>query len=181
MRSDIAINVEVTISGELRGLLAAAWGVVAERDLIAQADPRSVPAGPLQEPPDWQDITLRRDGQRPLVFRGLTIVIRHCISDDLPGRGEQTLSLYLAEDRTLYAALAFMPPPTAAARPAHRCQLIRDLGEFEAFLNSWHPEMCFETHRVPASHQHPAAGPLAVRSAFNSMAADCLCKGVLQA
>ena len=180
MGTEIAINVNVTISDELRSLLAAGRGIVAEPDAIAPPLPL-VPAEPVPAPVNWQDIILRRDGQRPLAFRGLPIVTRHCASDDLPGRAEQTLSLYVAEDRTVYAALAFQPPHTAPARPLHRCQIIRDQDEFEAFLNSWHPELCFEAARVPTLHQHPAAGPLAVRSAFNSMAADCLCKGMLQA
>jgi hypothetical protein len=178
MGSDIAINVEVTISDELRRLLAESWGEAPEPEPIITPDP------PIDAPSiaaDWQDILLRRDGQRPLAIRGLAIMTRRSLIEDPYGAAEQSLSLYLTEDRSVVAALAFEPAQTAPARPAHRCQTIRDQGDLEVFLKEWAPELCFEAPRDQTHHQYPAAGLLAVRSAFNSMAADCLSKGMLPA
>jgi len=92
------------------------------------------------------------------------------------------LAVYLADDDLLYASLVFDPPEAACARPAHHCQPIHDIADFELFLNGWQPELCLDA--IFASdvrhRQNLAASQTAVRSAFKSMAADCLCKGVLQ-
>jgi hypothetical protein len=176
--------VEVTVSEELRRLLAALLG--GRRLDESTADPVPVvqePAvqGNSSETPIWPEVKLRRDGQRPLFFRGLPVLTRSCKAQILPGTAEQHLTVYLAEDDLLYASLVFEPPQTACAHPSHRCQPIRDRSEFEMFLNDWHPELSFETVFVTnaGQQQNLAAGQAAVRSAFNSMAADCLCKGVL--
>ena len=180
MAGDPVINVDVMISDELRRLLA--FGAGGARVSTVQPAATQAPQQPAPEVPDtvnWDQIVLRRDGQRPLVFRGLPVLTRNCIS--ARGGGEQTLALYLADDRTVYASLTFAPPQTAPARPAHHCQSIQTQSEFVRFVNGWCPEMSFEAGAAPDSHQHLAADKSAVRSAFNAMAADCLSKGVVLA
>jgi len=187
MIAEPVITVEVTITDELRRLWALRVGGAGLS--VRQADPAQMPAEPELTPqaPDlsavvvWQQIVLRRDGERPLVFRGLPILTRRCVSDKVAGSGEQTLAFYLAEDRTIYASLIFEPPETTPARPAHQCQPIRDQSDLVSFVRGWYPEMSFEAGIAWECHQHLAAAKSAVRSAFNSMAADCLCKGVLLA
>jgi hypothetical protein len=182
MGSDPAITVEVTISEELRGLLALMRDMPAPVALppgqvVAPAMPDRLDASPVV----WPEVRLRRDGQRPMLFRGLPVMSRLCTADLAAGTAEQRLTLYVAEGDLLYASLVFEPPETACARPSHRCQPIRDRDEFELFLKAWHPESHLETVFAsgPQHQESLAAGQVAVRSSFITMAADCLSKGVL--
>lgn len=196
MGSDPVVTVEVTISEELRGLLAIMRGAkppidpLTDPDVDPQPDPLAkvpltVEAALVEAAPpktaSWPEVMLRRDGQRPILFRGLPVLTRSCTAPLLPGTAEQRLTVYLAEGDLLYASLVFEPPEDACAHASHRCQPIRDRGEFEVFLKDWLPELSFETVFATGSphQQNLAAGQVAVRAAFNSMAADCLCKGVL--
>jgi hypothetical protein len=190
MGSDPAITVEVTVSEELRRLLVALRGGKPLKDPATDptADLEPEPGGhePVlraksAEAPFWPEVKLRRDGQHPIIFRGLPVLTRSCKAQIPPGTAEQRLTVYLAEEELLYASLTFEPPQTACAHPSYRCQPIRDRSEFEAFLKAWHPELSFETVFATDAQQQQnlAAGQIAVRSAFNTMAADCLCKGVL--
>lgn len=193
MDSDRVVTVEVTVSEELRRLLARMRddsSAMVPGSLVtslvetaiaptAKLASRSEPAKP--DPSFWSEIILRRDGQRPIMFRGLPVLSRSCSARVAPGSAEQRLTVYLAEGDLLYASLVFEPPNDACAHPSHRCQPIRDKGEFELFLKDWRPELCFETVFASGAQnqQNLSAGQAAVRSAFNSMAADCLCTGVL--
>ena len=175
------INVEVTVSDELRHLLACGAGC--KRVPVHALDPDVIPS---QLEPDallameWPHLVLRRDGQRPLVFRGLPFMTRRCTLDAAPWSGEHSLTFYLAEDKTLYASLTFEPPQTASARPTYHCQSILDQSDFARFVRQWFSEMSVGAGVAPDSHYHLAAEEIAVRSEFNFFAADCLCKGVLQ-
>ena len=189
MGSDPAITVEVTVSEELTRLLARMRGdkpALPPADeaglapvVTAEPSPTVEPARP--ESSYWPEVTLRRDGQRPIIFRGLPVMSRSCTAQVPPGAAEQRLTVYLTAENQLYASLVFEPPQDACAYPSHRCQPIRDRSEFELFLKDWLPELSFETVFATGAQnqQNLAAGQAAVRSAFNSMAADCLCTGVL--
>lgn len=181
MVAEPVINVEVTVAEELRRLLAFGAGGVwcsdhAPSPAVSPQEP--APSAPVSL--DWPQIVLRRDGQRPLVFRGLPVMIRRCTPDTVVGAGDQTLAFYMAEDRTIYASLTFEPPETAPARPTYHCQKIRSQSDLASFVQGWFPEMSSGAGVAPNSQQHLSAGKSAVRSALNFFAADCLSKGALQ-
>lgn len=192
MGYDPVITVEITVSEELRGLVAIMRGAKPPIDPRADLQPDPVVEIPLTvktatvetatpKTASWPEVMLRRDGQRPILFRGLPVFTRSCTAPLLTGTAEQRLTVYLAEGDLLYASLVFEPPADACAHPSHRCQPIHDPDEFEVFLKDWLPELSFESVYATGSphQQYLAAGQVAVRAAFNSMAADCLCKGVL--
>ena len=184
MGSDPAITVEVTISDELRRLLSVLAGGTGQRspEIVPEVVGQAVASDPVwTAAADWQEIRLRRDGQRPLTFRGLAVLTRSCLIRDPEGTAEQRLAIYLGQDGTLVASLIYEPPALASARPMHQCRPIEDSSDFELFLKGWHPEHSFETAFAADVHEQKnlAAGQIAARSAFNSLAAECLSKGLL--
>jgi len=180
MASDIAINVEVRISDELKSL----FGFATDQGQTSQGQVSDdmPPVAQALEPPCWQSFCIRRDGQLPLVFLGLPLLERRCVVDAAAFRTEQMLTLYLSEDGTVYAGLAFEPSETCPARPSYRCQAIHEPADLAHLLREWRPEQWFETaHRNGKRTQHdPWAGLLAARSAFDCIAADCFNPAILQ-
>lgn len=187
MGSDPPITVEITVSEEFRRLLNIMRGetipsvplIDPVKELPGHGDGATQNASQFASP--WPMVTLRCDGQRPVRFRGVPILRQTCLTPLGRGAAEQQLSVYLAEGDLLYASLIFQPTQDACAHPSHHCAPIRNLQDFKAFLRGWHPEHSLETvfFQGAQNQKDHAAGLVAVRSSFNSMAADCICKGVL--
>jgi hypothetical protein len=175
MASDIQIDVTVHISDALKDMFGY------RTDPVTVPDAIPAPRG-AQRTADWQLVSLRRDGQRPLVFVGLPLLDRRCVTDSPAPRCEQALTFYMAQDGTLYARLAFEPSESCPAWPSYRGEPIHDPGDLAALLRKWQPEQCFDKalYDTDTPLTQGSAGPVAARSAFNSMAADCLTLAVLQ-
>jgi hypothetical protein len=95
----------------------------------------------------WPAVKLRRDGARPLVFRGLLVASRSDTFsvEDPNGRVpiKRILSVYTTDAGDLAAHVACHPPEDAPARPVHRALLLDDDAAVEALLRSARPEACF--------------------------------------
>lgn len=175
MASDIKIDVTVHVSEMLKAMFGCC------------NVPEEQPVSPKNEATpdvlaDWQTLLLRQDGERPMSFVGMALLQRHCVLEDIPGRIVQTLTIYLAQDRTVIASLTLVPSETCAAWPSFRCQAINSPVDLARFLEAWQPEQCFwQSTSTKASSNSPlVVGPDTARSTFNSMTADCLSPAVLQ-
>lgn len=191
MGTDTQVNVDVTISDELRRLLRGESPPADVAPPACRTDQPEMTKDHLEEPPEpevqpqtqvWRDIMLRRDGDRPLKFKGLRLFEWVGMPEGHRSYAQQTLTLYLGSDKTVYACLVLEPDADAPARPAHQCRPIEDVSAFEAFLNTWQPEACFE----PVFGQNPQhlsrhmTIVSAVRSVYETMIAGCLSKRLLQ-
>lgn len=170
MASQIKINVDVFVSDALKEMFGHQPAPVRLSDV-------DVAPGPSPGPMTWQHLCLRRDGDRPLTFEGAALLERTCTGVSTNERSQQSLTLYLAADGTVYAGFAFEPGEACPAWPSYRCAPIRSPTDLAQLVNDWCPEACF----IPASSPvQRSPGPSAARSAFNAMAADCLTLAVLQ-
>lgn len=137
-----SINIDVTITQELRDLYLNSHLMPVVEESLAEAHVQQAPAPPEQAHPDWTPVKLRRDGERPLQFSGLEIV---SFSGPLTYGDwdcDQHVSLFLSENKTLYLALALRLPENASSRSLHCClELAYNPGP--RFLDSW-----FEQIRV---------------------------------
>lgn len=196
MGAELAIDVDVTISEELRDLMRqrrSGFQPVEAPDpaphisLVHGKDGRGLPGQASMEPPlplpEWQTHVLRQDGARPLKFLGLKLFESHARVADLPGTAELNLSLFLSEGEVVHIGLSVHPPEGFAARPIHRAATLTDPDAFARLLRDFAPESCLETALVPDAETRAvhASARSALRAAFTSMAAGCLNKAILPA
>lgn len=173
MGAELAIDIDVRISDELRDLLR-------QRRPPARPDEAPVPVVHRAAAPDWQRIVLRQDGGRPMVFRGLPLFqARRAATEG----GEVALGLFLAEAGDLRANLAILPPEGLAARPIHRALALSEAPALARWLRDCVSEACLDpglTTDAESRATHASASR-ALRAAFISMAADCLTQAMLPA
>ena len=139
---------EATVSADLRHLLAeCGW----RRDRSAQGAPdvpqrpsperQTAASGERPQPPaaPWADISLRRDGMRPLRLRGLLLHRTRVRAEE----GGACLSVYATPDGTAVAQLSYEPPGTLPVRPVFRVSPIDDPEDLHRFVAETGPEQCF--------------------------------------
>lgn len=137
-----ALNIDVTISQELRDLVAG-------RDLIAlagKADRNAAARPPVSDHTramptgTWSLCRLRRDGARPLVFNGLPVVSHE---GSLQADGctyRHGFSIYVSALREIYVHLTLAGPDDAPRRPLNRCERL-DATRASGLLQSWVAEV----------------------------------------
>lgn len=155
---------EATVSCELRRLISFSGrsGSVG-CDTVAEAAPPPASADEQEHhvckapaPARWPEVVLRRDGGRPIRFRGLQVYMARSTSPS-PAVGMGTLSLFAAEDGHVIAHLVYVPPETAPARPVYRVARITDATHLRSFVNANGPETCFSVNEEGT--RHPVARP----------------------
>lgn len=140
-------NYEVTISEELRGLF---WGV-ATASHAREPSKTHRGSGPQREATvsegPWHPISLRRDGRRPLRFKGALLVERIDCSEAGIQEGadpsSRKLSIFLTEHAQLVVQLSFEPSEELAARPIYRVAALEAPCDLGSFLGRTGPETCF--------------------------------------
>jgi hypothetical protein len=123
---------EATVSSELRHLLVALRrgdGPQQDADVVPQAaEHRQQEGGDAP----WIELSLRRDGKRPLKLRGLLIHRTEVRAPD----GSRQLQLFAAEGGGAVAQFAYQPADGVAARPVFRVEPVRDTDELRLFIDS---------------------------------------------
>lgn len=113
-----SLNLEVTISHELRALHAAS-----QRD--ASATVRRDGVGAVKQPPDhmgWRLVNIRVDGSRPKQFLGLPVAsFTGAIGSPNGAQCDVVLTVYLSESREGYLSIVVQPPEAIASRPLFAC------------------------------------------------------------
>ena len=170
MAHQIEVNVDVYVSDTLKAM----FGHKPTSNPLSEGP---APLSRARSPVTWQDLCLRRDGDRPIMFEGAALLEWTCTGVSAEGRSQQSLTLYLAVDGTVYAGLVFEPGEACPAWPSYRCTPIRSPTDLTQLVHDWSPEACFTPAASPGQR---GPGPAAARSAFNAMAADCLTFAVLQ-
>ena len=112
---------------------------------------------------------LRRDGARPMRFRGRLLF--HTFGKWTKGQDtfDHDLSVYLDDTQTVIAALSLRPAPDAPLRPSFWAQVIPDLHSFERLLDQWCRDVL--THIVDFDPSFAARG---TRDALQSLTAHSL-------
>jgi len=145
MDAPAAPTLEARISPELRQLLAdlrlqrswMATGRAAEPGDRGLGGDRQDPLSDDMAP--WGQLTLRRDGARPVRFRGaLVLEVRsgHAAA-------QWYLRLFATENGEAVAQLAYLPPETLPARPVFRIAQIDSADALHRFITDTGPEQCF--------------------------------------
>ena len=139
------LNIEVSISHQLRALLAQRLAVPENCPDTTEAEEESVQTPPdstclsnLDAMPTVGDVyLLRRDGARPIRFEGQVLLdISHVWT--LPGGAfDHRVVLYLGAEGSLCASLHLEPRNPETARPSFRCTEIHDGSAFETFARHW--------------------------------------------
>ena len=106
--------------------------------------------------PDCVSICLRRDGGRPLVFKGTKLVSGRMDCKDPTLR--LAFNAYLTEDGGVAAAMALTAPDAVdqsdAIRPIYVAEMVTGNAELETLLNRFDPALAFP---VSAAFSDPAA------------------------
>ena len=183
MTSGPVIVADVTISDELRALLAARRGVLqpGRSATVASTEPAVSSPALMSQMPEWQRIALRQDGARPLVFRGAPVVdLRQSVAAP-EGEAEIQIALYVGETGGFFAGLAAIPAISMPGRAQFRAKALEAETDFTRLLEDFAPEACVEPIFGTDAAQRDllSRAQLALRAAFTSMVADCLNKGML--
>lgn len=171
-----AIAVEVTISPELRHLLAArAAPSTAPPPPVPKRNPKSMQSVPdevVSSGPPSRSILLRQDGTKPVRFRGSPVFnIEDRWPQHAPGFVHQ-FTLYLDEAGGIYAAVRLDPDEGQNSRPSYRCAPLEGGLQLHFWLESWLQEVV-----APALAQHTPYRRRAfdqVSAAFHSLTGHCL-------
>jgi len=181
MGAELAIDIEVMISDELRDLMRQRRGGF--KPVEAPVPVVHLPAAPSPQLPERHIFALRQDGARPLTFHGLPLFEIRTQVHDLPGTADLHLALFLSEGERVHVGLSIHPPEASGARPIFRAASLTDGESFAQLLRDFAPETCLETALTadPGARATHATARRAIRAAFTSMAAACLTKGMLPA
>jgi hypothetical protein len=137
------------------------------------APPAMAPARPAAiRPPGCAPVRLRRDGHRPLAFRGLKLASRS-VEGALPGF-VQKLGLWLTEDGAVALEVALTGPAGGWPRSRHEAAIVTapdGLADFLARVDpaAGLPDPTLETAALPDAPQIVSA---ALRAEFRALVAD---------
>ncbi|ETX29344.1 hypothetical protein [Roseivivax isoporae] len=153
---------EATISPLLIALLRGSSGTGAEPAGHATVTRGSCPGDAAGDaPPPAVQLTLRRDGERPLRFDGTLL---WCDAQTIPVDGSPSASvqrqveLYRCAHGGVVARIVFDPSEGMAARPVFRAAEIASPEEFRQFLDRNGARDCFAV--APGHHDSRASADL---------------------
>lgn len=167
-------NVEVTITAELRALLAARNTLPADVDAIAQTAEAVVQTEKPVGKPAWVSLCLRRDGGRPRRFIGMKVheaLAEAKVGEEVIHHG---LTLYHEKDGGLICALHAEPGDPLAGRPAFWCEPVSDPSQFQRLSERWKRDVLAGFQTVDEHITGPSADPEHLSMQFNAFTAQCL-------
>lgn len=171
-----AIAVEVTISPELRYLLAArAAHSAAPPPPVPKPDPAPTPSVPDQAAssgPPSSNILLRQDGAKPMRFRGSPVFN---IEDRWPEEGlgfVHQFTLFLDDTGGICAAVRLDPDEGQCMRPSYRCATLENGPQLHFWLERWLQEVVGPALAQNTPYRRRAFEQ--VSAAFHSLTGHCL-------
>ncbi len=151
---------------------------VLDEPRIETSEAEQVPeaASPATRTPgdDWPIILLRRDGARPVRFRGQPIV-SFTGSYDLGGWDcLQDVALFLAQHNQIYLGLSLHPPHGVGARPVFACFEVTET-PLEPLLARWSTRVRdhIPLQRSVDAPPPPRIAPAEVTAGFHTLTAQC--------
>lgn len=176
------LQVTVRISPALRRLRR---GVDAPAPVDRSDDSACVPTqrraecGRLAPPPACVPLRLRRDGRRPVVFRGVPLALFAEDPTDVPaeaarlGAGPQAVALFLADDGRVFGQTRLEVSGEGVARPIYAAAEIAARGDLDRLLDDHRPERALPSDgtRSAAPEEAIAVARHALRAGFARLTA----------
>ncbi|MEO0820312.1 MAG: hypothetical protein AAF074_07790 [Pseudomonadota bacterium] len=165
-------GVELRISAEMRRLFQAYRAGVQEpvADPEPEPEPEICAAPPPAEPVpmpdfDWQTLSLRRDGARPLHCRAVPLIELAC---ETPEGDRHEFSVLLTDRDEIGIVCRFLPEGLSA-RPVHTAALCRSADALQSALDSHDPAMGFG---LCDAQPGPMQAAKAAQAAFDALVAS---------
>lgn len=164
-----AAAAEVTVNAQGETQLEAATDLPPDEAMPGQE------VLPPEDPADhWPDILLRRDGARPLRFKGQPIVA-FSGACDLGGWGcTQDVTLFLAQHDRVFIGLSLHPPDGMGARPVYDCFEVSQ-EPIDQVLTRWSSRVRGHVplQRSAQAPPPPRIKPAEITAGFHTLTAHC--------
>lgn len=167
-----AINLEVSISPELRGLLAGRGLSALPSEPQPTVEPDRGSRSETGSVAWWTPLRLRRDGDRPVRFEGQTLVSFSTKLGLVGWDCTQEVALHVSKEQQFYLSLALLVPDGTPARPVYRCiELGADAGP--DMIDDWLNLILAHAPRAVSGGETPVEDFSDLSGRFHALTARC--------